>query len=258
MASVLPPAPAQKSTTISPRLASSSRASNCEPSSCTSMAPRVNTSSFGQRRFAFDAQAPGRILRGFRFDSCLRKLLLHIRPLFCQNVDPHVQTGASSSAATSGQKPSPSWAFRGVTSQSGRLWRWRSIRSPTWMLSQRASQFFLVGQGAIARNSRPWACESPEWPDGALSGHCPRAQCGRTAAFCATRHRPSRPGWRARAGQKCGFRERNGTPRVGGVVKLEGEPDELGAGVEQGFRMHKPLLSHSPALQPCLTPTCPH
>ena len=45
MASVLPPAPAQKSTTISPRLASSSRASSCEPSSCTSMAPRVNASS---------------------------------------------------------------------------------------------------------------------------------------------------------------------------------------------------------------------
>lgn len=39
MASVLPPAPAQKSVTISPRRASSSRASSCEPSSCTSMRP---------------------------------------------------------------------------------------------------------------------------------------------------------------------------------------------------------------------------
>jgi hypothetical protein len=45
MARVLPPAPAQKSATISPRCASSSRASSCEPSSCTSTAPRVNRSS---------------------------------------------------------------------------------------------------------------------------------------------------------------------------------------------------------------------
>ena len=39
MAKVLPPAPAQKSTTISPRLASSSKAKSCEPSSCTSTSP---------------------------------------------------------------------------------------------------------------------------------------------------------------------------------------------------------------------------
>ena len=41
-ARVLPPAPAQKSTTISLRLASSSKASSCEPSSCTSTCPCRN------------------------------------------------------------------------------------------------------------------------------------------------------------------------------------------------------------------------
>ena len=32
--------------------------------------------------------------------------------------------------------------------------------------------------------------------------------------------------------------------RIGGVFELEGEPDEFGTGVKQGFRMHSQGLSH--------------
>ena len=33
---------------------------------------------------------------------------------------------------------------------------------------------------------------------------------------------------------------------VGGVIEFEAEPDQFGAGVQQGFRMHNPRLSHAP------------
>ena len=42
------------------------------------------------------------------------------------------------------------------------------------------------------------------------------------------------------------FAEETGHHRVGGVVKFKGEPDQFGAGFQQGFRMHKPLLSSPP------------
>ena len=92
-ARVLPPAPAQKSTTISPRLASVSSASNWLPSSCTSTSPRLNNASFCSAglpttRMPQGENGVGAALMPRAFSSVEDVLALGL-----QRVDPQVQRG---------------------------------------------------------------------------------------------------------------------------------------------------------------------
>ena len=59
-ARVLPPAPAQKSTTRMPGRASASSAASCEPSSCTSTSPSLKRGGAGERRAVLEPQAERR------------------------------------------------------------------------------------------------------------------------------------------------------------------------------------------------------
>ena len=154
IARVLPPAPAQKSTTISPRLASSSKASSCEPSSCTSMAPRVKASSLVSAGLPSMRRPQGEY--GVATD-----LIAARASSFCTSARFSFKTLTRRSSgafcamlSARGQNSSPSWSLRGCTSHSGRLWRWRSIRSAGLMASHWSSQFFSCSVSALFKKSR--------------------------------------------------------------------------------------------------------
>ena len=140
IAKVLPPAPAQKSHTISPRLASSNKASNCEPSSCTSTAPRENKSSCDKAGLPWIRKPQGENGVGVAwmpvtFSSFCTSSRLSVKVLTRKS------KGAEElSCATKGQNPSPTWAFKGSTNHSGRLCRWRSNKSEVCTLAQASNQ----------------------------------------------------------------------------------------------------------------------
>ena len=122
-ASVLPPAPAQKSTTISPRLASVSSASSWLPSSCTSTSPRLKHSvrlSVGLPRARRPVGEYG--VGSVRMPSSASVAWAASR------LTSSVLTRRSSPAdldrlSISGQKSLPISFFSASASQSGRLWR---------------------------------------------------------------------------------------------------------------------------------------
>ena len=129
MARVLPPAPAQKSTTISPRLASTSRASSCEPSSCTSIAPRVKASSLPSCGLPASRRPQGEygvatVLIASFASSFWISALFSFKALTRRS-----SPAGALRLSTSGQKSLPSCSLSGSTSHCGRLWRCSSIKS---------------------------------------------------------------------------------------------------------------------------------
>ena len=157
-ARVLPPAPAQKSTTISPRLASTSRASSCEPSSCTSIAPRTKASSLvicglPSMRKPHGEKGVATVLIAARASSFCMSARFSLKEL----------TRKSSPAGwfkllTKGQNslsdPVPSCAFSRSAIQSGRLWRCISSKSSGLTWSHLSSQSFSGAVKAPSKNSR--------------------------------------------------------------------------------------------------------
>jgi hypothetical protein len=133
MARVLPPAPAQKSTTISPRLASSNkRRAAASLRLALRQHPRAKHDRVGSRQgLPCNTQAPGR--KGVeRPMPASLSCVLHILALVGERVDPQVQGSTAVEASTKGQNPSPTCAFNGSTNHSGRLCRWRSNKSDVW------------------------------------------------------------------------------------------------------------------------------
>ena len=153
-------------------------------SSCTSMAPRVKASSLVSGGLP-ERRPQGEY--GVGTGGCRpRPALLHLGAFVVQRIDAQVQRRALAQGVHQGQNLHPSsWSLSGCTSHSGRLCRWRSIRSAGWMPSHWSSQFFsLLGQGAfeeVARTVRP------EWPAAVSRGRCRGRENGRTAGFCAAR-----------------------------------------------------------------------
>ena len=97
-ASVLPPAPAQRSITCSPGLAAENSAASCEPSSCTSIAPLMKSSSDCTPGIAgvggeIDAQAERRPRR--RPGVQMRQRGQHLLGLGLQRVDAQVERRAA-------------------------------------------------------------------------------------------------------------------------------------------------------------------
>ena len=145
-ASVLPPAPAQKSTTISPRLASTSMASSCEPSSCTSISPQVKTLSLltaGRpcTRRPQGEYSVGTALMPSRDKSFCAASRLVVKALM------RISSGAGTlKQSINGQKSSPNCALSDWANHSGRLWRCSSSRPESGLAgsvaSQASSQFF--------------------------------------------------------------------------------------------------------------------
>ena len=154
MARVLPPAPAQKSTTISPRLASSSRASNWEPSSCTSMAPRTKAGSLVSAGLPCTRRPQGEYgVASVLIAACASSFCT------CSRFSFRILTRRSSGAlvdkaCTRGQNSAPSCALSGSASHSGRLWRWRSSRSSSAIASHWSSHCFSRSFSAALRKSR--------------------------------------------------------------------------------------------------------
>ncbi|MNZ93413.1 hypothetical protein D3C78_1124760 [compost metagenome] len=153
-ARVLPPAPAQKSTTISPRLASSSRASSCEPSSCTSMAPRMNASYRVSAGLPSTRRPQGENGVGTDRTPALASSFCTSERLSFKALTRRSSGAPCSMLCASGQKPSPSWALSGSTSQAGMLWRWGSISSSGLTASHCASQAISCSFSAALRKSR--------------------------------------------------------------------------------------------------------
>ena len=181
-ASVLPPAPAQKSTTISPRLASSSSASSWLPSSCTSTSPRSEDVELVQRRLALHAQAPGRIRRGHGLDAGRRQRRLHLVALGLEGVDAQVQRRRALDALD--QRPELVAQLRlqaAAASHSGRLWRSLSgsaMRSTALHLLEP----LLLGARSAPRAGSRRCPASRGSPGAAPSRPCPTAPGAGTAA----------------------------------------------------------------------------
>ena len=154
IASVLPPAPAQKSTTISPRLASSSRAKSWEPSSCTSMAPRTKAGSLANAGLPSTRKPQGEW--GVATDLIAAwASSFWISGLFSFKTLTRKSRGAlRDSACTSGQKSAPSCSLSGCTNHSGKLWRWRSSRSAGLTASHCSNQCCSRSVRAARKNSR--------------------------------------------------------------------------------------------------------
>ena len=154
IANVLPPAPAQKSATISPRCASSSSASSCEPSSCTSTAPRVKASSFcsaglpGTRRPQGEYGVSTDLIAACASSACAGGL-------FSFKVLTRRSSGAGciSDSARASNSP-PTCACKGSTSHAGRLWRCCGISSAGDTASQASSHCFSGSVSACLRKSR--------------------------------------------------------------------------------------------------------
>ena len=152
-ARVLPPAPAQKSTTISPRLASVNRASSWLPSSCTSTSPRVKTSSLFSAGLPCTRSPQGEKGVGATVQPASTRALSTSSRLAFRVLTRRSSGALADSASTRGQKPSPRVSCSGVASQSGRLWRSFSGSVARSMARTLASQACSSGWVAAFRKA---------------------------------------------------------------------------------------------------------
>ena len=213
-ASVLPPAPAQKSTTISPRLASERSAPAAGvPSSCTSIAPRVNSGSvFCSAALAATRRPSGEYGVGSASTPAAGQLRLHLVALELQVVDAQVQRRRA--VERLGQRPE-------VVAEL----RLQRLDEPlgqvvAQLLGQRAAvDAPRRGRATAARARRGRRAGSRRcrasrgWPGAARPRRCPRRPGAGTAAARAARRRWSRRASAARAAPGCGDGGRTRTPR---------------------------------------------
>ena len=125
-ASVLPPAPAQKSTTISPRLASVSSASSWLPSSCTSTSPRSEHAQPVAAPACRRTRRPqGEYGVGSASMPAAASAACTSSRLAFKRVDAQVQRRRLRSAPrpAARTRSAPSCSRSAPASQSGRLWR---------------------------------------------------------------------------------------------------------------------------------------
>jgi hypothetical protein len=186
---------------------------------------------FLQGRLALQAQTPRRIRRGLGGDACLRQLFLDLAALGIEHVHPQVQAypvAAGVRPAPRSRRPigparlAPSTrANCGGAGPSGR--RRESRRK--W-----PATFFSVSFRAEAKKSR-----GPKKPKIAslrsLAPEPERASCSNSSFLRNTAKAVSAKVARSRGPKAAVFTEIARHDSVGGMFKLENQPDQIGAGV---------------------------
>ena len=120
-AKVLPPAPAQKSATISPRLASTNSAKSCEPSSCTSIKPFSNSASLLRLGLAFMRNPQGEKGVGTTAMPWATKSACTSARLASSVLTRTSKPAVCCKLSTSGQNSSPNCVCKASANQGGKL-----------------------------------------------------------------------------------------------------------------------------------------
>ena len=154
MAKVLPPAPAQKSATISPRFAPTRAASSCEPSSCTSKSPASKPGNLNSEGLPSSRKPSGEKGVGSLLIALACKAFCTGPRLAFSALTRMSSVAGVFKALAKAVKPSPTWFLSGFTNHCGKLCRCRSKKSSSLAASQMASQAVSWGVSDEAINSR--------------------------------------------------------------------------------------------------------
>ena len=252
-ASVLPPAPAQKSTTISPRRAPVSSASSWLPSSCTSTRPCSNDLGLLQRGLADDADAERRIAASPRRRSRRARRRSSTSSRSALSALTRRSSGAGASiASTQAQNSSPRRACSGSASQSGRLWRRRSGKRAE---IERAAARQPLALALVERGVEDAGVALPDEQRQAPLDLA-AAAVGRARQMAPERQLPQQ---RERAvgehvaiarAERALLAKEVGDDAIGGMLEAQHAMHELGLRLEQGGRMHRPDYPWPPRDRP--------
>ena len=220
-ASVLPPAPAQKSTTISPRRAPVSSARSWLPSSCTSTRPCSKTSVFCSAGLPTTRMPSGEYGVAAASKPATRRRSSTSSRSALSALTRRSSGAGVSTASTQSQNSSPRRACSGTASQSGRLWRRRSGSAPRSKARQRASHSRSRSSSAALRTPA-LPCQTSSARRRSISPRPPFAELARwrqSGSFLRSAKTPSASRWRSRAPRARCSRKKSATTRSAGCSK---------------------------------------